>query len=209
MNHGFGLVIKGSSRLNKKSYDLTIFNILYWLLNSMAILTLFLQMPVAKVINFFKQSILGPRFRFSAVSYVYVSVIKNGANIRKESIIGALVLKGPCLFGIRELTSASYESRTSSGPDCLQTKLNSDAQMTDEFPGNILMGQICLGEDIASQSWEEIITGDRIKGFLFPIVCSVFILFFSLKVRGCVRSQCLSMTTLRFGTTLTSRLWAS
>ena len=116
MSHGFGLVIKGSSRLNKQSYDLTIFNILYWLLNSMAILTLFLQMPVAKVINFFKQSILGPRFRFFAVSYVFVSVIKNGANIRKESIIvGALVLKGPRLFGIRELTSASYESRTSSG----------------------------------------------------------------------------------------------
>ena len=67
--------------------------------------------------------------------------------------------------------------------------------MTDDFPGNILMGQICLGEEIASQSWEEIITGDRIKGFLFPIVFSVFILFFSLKVRGCVRSQCLSMTT--------------
>ena len=60
------------------------------------------------------------------------------------------------------------------------------------------MGQICLGEEIASQSWEEIITGDRIKGFLFPIVFSVFILFFSLKVRGCVRSQCLSMTTFGF-----------
>ena len=70
--------------------------------------------------------------------------------------------------------------------------------MTEEYPGNILMGQICMGEEIASQSSVEIITGDRLKGFIFPVVFSAFILFFSLKVRGCVRSQCLSRTTFGF-----------
>ena len=70
--------------------------------------------------------------------------------------------------------------------------------MTDDFPGNILMGQICMGEEIASESSEEIITGDRLKGFIFPVVWCVFILFFSLKVRGCVHSQCLSRTTFGF-----------
>ena len=67
--------------------------------------------------------------------------------------------------------------------------------MTEEFPENIIMGQICMGVEIVSQSSEEIITADRLKGFIFPIVFSAFILFFSLKVRGCVRSQCLSRTT--------------
>ena len=49
VNHGFGLVVKGSSHLSKQPYDLTIFNILYWLLNTICILIGFLQMPVAKV----------------------------------------------------------------------------------------------------------------------------------------------------------------
>ena len=72
VNHGFGLVIKGSSRLNKHSYDLTIFNILYWLLNSMSILNIFLQMPVAKVIDSFKQT--GPLFvRDSSQSSVFMA----------------------------------------------------------------------------------------------------------------------------------------
>jgi len=51
VNHGFGLVVKGSSRLSKEPYDMTIFNILYWLMNTISILNIFLQMPVAKVIN--------------------------------------------------------------------------------------------------------------------------------------------------------------
>ena len=72
VNHGFGLVIKGSSRLNKHSYDLTIFNILYWLLNSMSILNIFLQMPVAKVIDSFKQT--GPLLvRDSCLSSVFMA----------------------------------------------------------------------------------------------------------------------------------------
>ena len=53
VNHGFGLVVKGSSHLSKQPYDLTIFNILYWLLNTISILNIFLQMPVAKVMIYF------------------------------------------------------------------------------------------------------------------------------------------------------------
>ena len=133
MNYGFGLAVKGSSHLSQQPYDLTIFNILFWLLNTTCILIGFLGMPGAQVIIYFHE-----------------------------------------------------------------IKLNSVAQMTGDFPGNILMGQICMGEEIASQSTEEIITGDRLKGFIFPVIFSVFILFFSLKVRGYVRSQCLSRTTFRF-----------
>ena len=68
-------------------------------------------------------------------------------------------------------------------------------QITDEFPGNILMGQICMWEDIPSQSFEDIITRDRIVGYIFPTVYSVFSLFFFFKVKDCVNSQCLSRTT--------------
>ena len=69
------------------------------------------------------------------------------------------------------------------------------SQITDGFPGNILMGQICMWEEIPSQSFEDIITRDRIVGYIFPTVYSVFSLFFFFKVQGCVKSQCLSRTT--------------
>ena len=68
-------------------------------------------------------------------------------------------------------------------------------QITEEFPGNILMGQICMLEEIPSQSFEDIITRDRIVGYIFPTVYSVFSLFFFFKVQNCVKSQCLSRTT--------------
>ena len=68
-------------------------------------------------------------------------------------------------------------------------------QITEEFPANILMGQICMWEEIPSQSFEDIITRDRIVGYIFPTVYSVFSLFFFFKVEDCVKSQCLSRTT--------------
>ena len=57
------------------------------------------------------------------------------------------------------------------------------------------MGQICMWEEIPSQSFEDIITRDRIVGYIFPTVYSVFSLFFFFKVKDCVNSQCLSRTT--------------
>ena len=57
------------------------------------------------------------------------------------------------------------------------------------------MGQICMWEEIPSQSFEDIISRDRIVGYIFPTVYSVFSLFFFFKVKDCVNSQCLSRTS--------------
>ena len=59
------------------------------------------------------------------------------------------------------------------------------------------MGQICMLERIPSLTFQEIITRDRIVGYIFPTVYSVFSLFFFFKVEYCVSSQCLTRTTFR------------
>ena len=126
--------------------------------------------------------------RYILVHHGFGLVIKGSSNLNFFNILYWLLNTFLVLFIFLSMPLAKVSLR-------FVLKLTDSVQITDEFPGNILMGQICMWEEIPSQSFEDIITRDRIVGYIFPTVYSVFSLFFFFKVKDCVNSQCLSRTT--------------
>ena len=126
--------------------------------------------------------------RYILVHHGFGLVIKGSSNLNFFNILYWLLNTFLVLFIFLSMPLAKVSLR-------FVLKPTDSVQITDEFPGNILMGQICMWEEITSQSFEDIITRDRIVGYIFPTVYSVFSLFFFFKVEDCVKSQCLSRTT--------------
>ena len=126
--------------------------------------------------------------RYILVHHGFGLVIKGSSNLNFFNILYWLLNTFLVLFIFLSMPLAKVSLR-------FVLKPTDSVQITDEFPGNILMGQICMWEEIPSQSFEDIITRDRIVGYIFPTVYSVFSLFFFFKVKDCVNSQCLSRTT--------------
>ena len=126
--------------------------------------------------------------RYILVHHGFGLVIKGSSNLNFFNILYWLLNTFLVLFIFLSMPLAKVSLR-------FVLKPTDSVQITDEFPGNILMGQICMWEDIPSQSFEDIITRDRIVGYIFPTVYSVFSLLFYFKVKENVNSQCLSRTT--------------
>ena len=130
--------------------------------------------------------------RYILVHHGFGLVIKGSSNLYFFNILYWLLNTFLVLFAFLMMPLAKVV------PDSDFACRQCGAKITEEFPANILMGQICMWKVIPSQSFEEIITRDRIMGYIFPTVYSVFSLFFFFKVKDCVRSQCLSRTTFRY-----------